>query len=235
MMIPAGDAVTATIEVLSPQLSPGDILIDGGNSYYKDSIRRAEQLLTGSIRYQDIGVSGGVWGYTEGYCLMAGGDKDAYSHVEPALKSLAADGGYAHVGPSGSGQFAKMVHNAIEYGMLEAYGEGFELLKSCPMNLDPHQLAGLWMHGSVVRSWLLELAERAFSKDPDLSTVRGYLEDTGEGRWAVHEAINSGVPLPAISDALFARFKSRQPDSFSAKVIAALRREFGGHNVVAEE
>lgn len=228
MMVPA-DVVEETINQLSPYLSHGDIVIDGGNSHYKDSIRRADRLWQRGVHLLDIGVSGGIWGLEEGFCLMAGGDKEAYDHIEPVLKILAQEGGYAYVGPSGAGHFTKMVHNGIEYAMLEAYGEGFELLKASAFNLDLHQLAALWLHGSVVRSWLLEMAEKAFEGDADLSSIRGYVEDSGEGRWTVKEAIDLGVPLDGIACALFARFRSRQEDSFSAKVIAALRHEFGGH------
>lgn len=233
MMVPA-QAVEETISKLAPHLAYGDIVIDGGNSHYKDSIRRAEHLWQRQVRFLDIGVSGGVWGLEEGYCLMAGGDKEAYDQIEPALKTLAQEGGYAYVGLSGAGHFAKMVHNGIEYAMLEAYGEGFELLKASPFDLDLHQLAALWLHGSVVRSWLLESAEKTFEGDPDLSSIKGYVEDSGEGRWTVQEAIDLGVPLTGIAHSLFARFRSRQDDSFSAKVIAALRHEFGGHEVKEE-
>lgn len=231
MMVPAGDVVHQTIEGLMPHLSSGDILIDGGNSYYKDSVRRAEDLWQRRVHFLDMGVSGGVWGLEEGYCLMAGGNKEAYDHIEPVLETLAQEGGCAYIGRSGAGHFVKMVHNGIEYGLLQAYGEGFELLKSSPFELDLHQLAALWLHGSVVRSWLLELAEKAFAGDADLSSIKGYVEDSGEGRWTVQEAIDLGVPLTGIAHSLFARFRSRQEDSFSAKVIAALRHEFGGHPV----
>jgi 6-phosphogluconate dehydrogenase len=235
MMVPAGDVVDQTIGELSPHLSEGDIVIDGGNSYYKDSIRRAEHLWQRRVRFLDIGVSGGVWGLEEGYCLMAGGDKEAYDHVEPVLKTLAPQDGYAYIGRSGAGHFVKMVHNGIEYAMLEAYGEGFELLRSSSFKPDLHQLASLWLRGSVVRSWLLELAEKAFADDPDLSSIKGYVEDSGEGRWTVKEAVDLGVPLTGIAQSLFARFRSRQEESFSAKVIAALRHEFGGHRVKEEK
>jgi len=234
MMVPAGEPVTQTIEQLAPHLASGDILIDGGNSYYKDSIRRAEELARKGIRFLDVGTSGGVSGLTQGYCLMVGGDAEASKIVEPAFRTLAPKQGYAHVGPSGAGHFVKMVHNGIEYGMLQAYGEGFELLKASRFDLNLHRIAQVWLHGSVVRSWLLELAESAFRGDPNLESIKGYVEDSGEGRWTVHEAIDSAVPIPAIADSLFARFRSRQDDSFSAKVIAALRREFGGHPVKRE-
>ncbi|HXG53543.1 MAG TPA: decarboxylating 6-phosphogluconate dehydrogenase [candidate division Zixibacteria bacterium] len=231
MMVPAGDPVDATIEQLLPHLTGGDILVDGGNSNYKDSIRRAERLKSRGIYFVDAGTSGGIRGLEAGYCMMVGGDADAVACLEPALRTLAPPEGWAHVGPHGAGHFAKMVHNGIEYGLLQAYGEGFELLKSAPFAFDLQKMARLWNHGGVVRSWLLELAEEAFKKDPELASVRGYVEDTGEGRWAVIEAIERNVPATALAHSLFARFASRQDESFAARVIAALRREFGGHPV----
>jgi 6-phosphogluconate dehydrogenase len=231
MMVPAGDPVTQTIEALLPHLSAGDVLIDGGNSYYKDSVRRGQEVAEKGIRYLDAGTSGGIWGLKIGYCLMVGGDDEAFRTVEPALKTLAPEDGYAHVGPSGAGHFVKMIHNGIEYAMMQAYAEGFEILKNSSFDLDLRQLAGLWNHGSVVRSWLLELAESAFEKDPQLNGIQGYVEDSGEGRWTVFEAIDEDVPAPTIALSLMARFRSRQDDSFGAKVLAALRNEFGGHAV----
>lgn len=234
IMVPSGKTVDDAIHELAPVMAAGDILIDGGNSRYTESIRRAEELTGTGIHYMDIGVSGGIWGLKEGYCLMAGGDKSDFDHVEPILKTLAPTNGYAYVGGHGAGHFVKMVHNGIEYGMLEAYGEGFELMKASPFDLHLEQISNLWLHGSVVRSWLLELAAREFAEDPDLSDVKGYVEDSGEGRWTVEEAIDLAVPVPAISAALFARFRSREVESFSAKVIAALRHQFGGHRVEKE-
>ncbi len=231
IMVPAGDPVTAMIQALAPHLAPGDILIEGGNSRYTDSIRRAEEARARGLHFLDVGVSGGIWGLSEGYCLMIGGDRAVFEQVEPIFRTLAQPEGYAHVGPSGAGHFTKMVHNGIEYGMLQAFGEGFEILKASPFQLNLEQLAHLWNHGSVVRSWLLELAERAFRADPELATVRGYVEDSGEGRWTVMDAIDRSVPAPVITLSLLARFVSRQEESFSAKTIAALRREFGGHAV----
>jgi len=190
-----------------------------------------EALARRGIHYVDVGTSGGVWGLENGYCLMVGGSDEAFGRVEPALRTLAPEDGYAHVGPVGAGHFTKMVHNGIEYAMLQAYGEGFEILDASPFELDLHRIAALWNHGSVVRSWLLELAESAFAKDPDLSQMQGYVQDSGEGRWTVFEAINEDVPAPAIAASLFARFASRQEDSFAMRVIAALRNEFGGHAV----
>jgi 6-phosphogluconate dehydrogenase len=194
-------------------------------------MRRAGEVAARELLFVDAGTSGGIWGLEEGYCLMVGGSEEAFRRIEPALKTLAPEDGYAHVGPCGAGHFAKMVHNGIEYAMLQAYAEGFEILKASSFQPDLHQLARLWNRGSVVRSWLLELAESAFAKDPDLSSLRGYVDDSGEGRWTLFEAINEDVPAPAIAASLFARFASRQRDSFAMRVIAALRNEFGGHAV----
>ncbi len=234
LMIPAGDPTERTIQELKGLLKEGDLIVDGGNSNFRDSIRRGAELEKQGLLFMDAGTSGGVWGLKIGYCLMVGGSDEAFRRVEPALKTLAPEDGYAHVGPVGAGHFTKMVHNGIEYAMLQAYAEGFEILNASQFELDLHQLAALWNHGSVVRSWLLELAESAFAKDPDLSQIRGYVEDSGEGRWTVFEAINENVPAPAIAASLFARFVSRQEDSFGMKVIAALRNEFGGHAVKTE-
>ena len=231
MMVPAGAAVTETIDRLLPRLSAGDLLIDGGNSRYTDSASRAASLRDRGIRYMDVGTSGGIWGLTVGYCLMIGGEADDFKRLEPVFKTLAPKEGYLHCGPSGAGHFAKMVHNGIEYAMLQAYGEGFALLEAAPFTFDMARIARLWNRGSVVRSWLLELAERAFEKDPDLATFKGYVDDSGEGRWTVLEAVDRAVPAPTIAAALFARFSSRLPDAFSDKFIAALRAEFGGHAV----
>ncbi len=231
LMIPAGDPTEQTIQELSGLLQTGDLIVDGGNSNFRDSIRRGAELEKKGLLFMDAGTSGGIWGLQIGYCLMVGGSEEAFRRVEPALKALAPPDGYAHVGPVGAGHFTKMVHNGIEYAMLQAYAEGFEILDASQFDLDLHQIAALWNHGSVVRSWLLELAESAFDKDPDLSKIRGYVEDSGEGRWTVFEAINENVPAPTIAASLFARFVSRQDDSFAMRVIAALRNEFGGHAV----
>jgi 6-phosphogluconate dehydrogenase len=231
LMVPSGEPVDLTIEQLLPNLSKDDIIIDGGNSYYKDSIRRAEKLKQLGIHFVDAGTSGGIWGLQEGYCLMIGGEKAVVEQLEPIFKTLAPENGFAHVGASGAGHFAKMVHNGIEYGMLQAYGEGFEMLKASQFDFDLAKISHLWNHGSVVRSWLLELAENAFQKDPQLSSIKGYVEDSGEGRWAVLEAVEREIPASILTLSLFARYASRQDDSFSAKVIAALRNEFGGHAV----
>jgi 6-phosphogluconate dehydrogenase len=233
IMVPAGKPVDSTIDALLPQLSKGDILIDGGNSMYKETLARAERLASAGIRYIDSGTSGGVWGLENGYCLMVGGEREAVAHCEPIFKALAQEGGYAHVGPSGAGHYVKMVHNGIEYGLLQAFAEGYEILEASKRfpDLDLRQIAELWQHGSVVRSWLNELAVRAFAKDADLAAIKGYVADSGEGRWTVAEAIEEDVPAPVITLSLLMRLRSRQEDSFGAKVIAALRNEFGGHAV----
>ncbi len=231
IMVPAGDPTEQTIQDLAGLLQKGDLIVDGGNSNFRDSMRRSTELDERGLLFMDAGTSGGIWGLEVGYCLMVGGSEDAFRRVEPALKTLAPEDGYAHVGPAGAGHFTKMVHNGIEYAMLQSYAEGFEILEASQFDLDLHQLAALWNHGSVVRSWLLELAERAFAKDPKLSEIRGYVEDSGEGRWTVFEAINENVPAPTIAASLFARFVSRQEDAFAMKFIAALRNEFGGHAV----
>jgi 6-phosphogluconate dehydrogenase len=235
MMVPSGAPTQSTIDQLAPLLAKDDIIIDGGNSNYHESVRRGEEVRTRGIEYVDAGTSGGIWGLKEGFCLMVGGSDGAFRHIEPALKTLAPPDGYAHVGPSGAGHFTKMVHNGIEYGMMAAYGEGFELLAGSKFDLDLHQIAGLWRRGSVVRSWLLDLAELAFERDPRLASIEGYVQDSGEGRWTVQEALDQDVPLPIITLSLMRRFASRQPSSFSAKVQAALRNEFGGHAVKAVE
>ena len=231
VMVPAGDPTEQTIQELAGLLQKGDLIVDGGNSNFRDSMRRAAELEERELLFMDAGTSGGIWGLEVGYCLMVGGSDDAFRRVEPALKTLAPEDGYAHVGPAGAGHFTKMIHNGIEYAMLQSYAEGFEILEASQFDFDLHQLAALWNHGSVVRSWLLELAERAFAKDPKLSEIRGYVDDSGEGRWTVLEAINESVAAPTIAASLFARFVSRQEDSFAMKVIAALRNEFGGHAV----
>jgi len=233
IMVPAGDPVDQTIAALVPSLSKGDVIIDGGNSNFHDSIRRGQELASSGIEFIDAGTSGGIWGLENGYCLMVGGSDAAVSHCEPIFRALAPDDGYAHVGPTGAGHYVKMVHNGIEYGMLQAYAEGYEILhasKTFP-SLDLEQIANVWQHGSVVRSWLNELAAAAFARDASLSAIKGWVADSGEGRWTVQEAIDLGVPAPVITLSLQARFRSRQTDSFGAKVIAALRNEFGGHAV----
>jgi 6-phosphogluconate dehydrogenase len=231
LMVPAGEAIESTVAALGELLEDGDLVVDGGNSHHRDSVRRAESLGERGIAFVDAGVSGGVWGLEEGYCLMVGGPDGAVERLRPALGALAPPDGWAHVGPNGAGHFVKMVHNGIEYGLLQAYGEGFEILGSSDYGLDLRGIAEVWRRGSVVRSWLLDLLAGALERSPDLADVAGYVEDSGEGRWTVQTAIDEAVPAPATALALFARFASRQDESFSAKVIAALRREFGGHEV----
>lgn len=231
IMVPSGGPVTNTIAELKPLLSAGDILIDGGNSNYKDTLSRGADLKESGIHYMDVGTSGGIWGLKLGYCMMIGAETETFQHLEPIFKTLAPENGYMHVGALGAGHYSKMIHNGIEYGMMEAYGEGFEILRASGFNYDLGKLSNLWMNGSVIRSWLLELCGNAFTRDPDLEQIRGYVEDSGEGRWTIMEAIDKNVPAPALTLALMIRFRSRQQDSFSAKVIAALRNEFGGHGV----
>ena len=232
LMVPSGEVTERTLGDVSALLGAGDIVIDGGNSYYKDSMRRGAGLAERGIQFLDAGTSGGIWGLENGFCLMVGGPKPAFEHVEPIFQALAPPGGYAYLGPSGAGHYSKMVHNGIEYGMLQAFGEGFDLLQSATeFDYDLKQIASLWNQGSVVRSWLLELAERAFESDPHLEHLRGYVDDSGEGRWTVLEGVERGVNVGVLAQSLFARFTSRESDAFSMRVIAALRNEFGGHPV----
>lgn len=237
LMIPAGRAVDENIDALKGLLKKGDIIVEGGNSFYKDDIRHYEHLKSLGINYMDVGVSGGIWGLKIGYCLMIGGDRKYYKYLEPVFKSLAPKEGYLYCGPVGAGHFVKMVHNGIEYGMMSAYGEGFSILNSSlyAKDLDFAKVAHLWNQGSVIRSWLLELAEAAFRKDKDLSKIEGYVEDSGEGRWTAVQAIETSVPLNVIASSLFQRFRSREADSFSDRLLAALRNEFGGHPVVKKK
>jgi 6-phosphogluconate dehydrogenase len=231
LMIPAGAPTAQAIQVLAGTLAEGDIVVDGGNSNFRDSKAHAEALAARGVRFVDCGTSGGIWGYEVGYCLMMGGPREAIEVLAPAFDALAPPDGWLHVGPAGAGHFTKMVHNGIEYALLQAYGEGFEILQKSEFDLDLHAISGLWQHGSVVRSWLLELLERALEEDPTLERTSGYVEDSGEGRWTVFEAINEDVAAPAIALSLMARFSSRNPDAFSMKTIAALRKQFGGHAV----
>jgi 6-phosphogluconate dehydrogenase len=233
--VPAGEPTASTISRLGELLDEGDLVVDGGNSHHRDTVKRARLLREQGIDFVDAGVSGGIWGLEEGYCLMLGGPEEAIDRLRPALDALAPPDGWAHVGPSGAGHFVKMVHNGIEYGLLQAYGEGFEILRSSVYDLDLRQVAEVWRHGSVVRSWLLDLLAKALEGDPNLESVAGYVEDSGEGRWTVFEAINESVPAPVITASLFARFASRQEESFGAKVNAALRAQFGGHAIKAIE
>ena len=234
LMVPSGEPTESTINTLALELARGDIIIDGGNSNYKDSMRRAAALSEKGIVFLDVGTSGGIWGLKEGYCLMVGGDREAFRRMEPVFQTLAPSPqrGYGHVGPSGAGHFVKMVHNGIEYGLMEAYAEGFELMQAKPeFALNLPQIAEIWRHGSVVRSWLLDLAVAALQEDPELKSIQAYVEDSGEGRWAVQESIELAVPLPVITQSLQARFRSRQVQPFGSKLLAALRNQFGGHGV----
>lgn len=234
LMLPAGEITEKAVDEFLAHASAGDILIDGGNSNYRDSQRRAARLAERAMQFLDVGTSGGIWGLELGYCLMIGGDVTAFKTCEPVFRDLAPKEGYAHLGAHGAGHFAKMIHNGIEYGMMQAMGEGFEILKESPFDFDLHQIAALWNQGSVVRSWLLELIERAFAQESDLEAIRSYVEDSGEGRWTVQEAIDLNVPAPVITLSLLTRIASRRDESFSAKVIAALRQQFGGHAVKRE-
>ena len=231
VMVPAGDVTRSSIAALAEIVEPGDVVIDGGNSRYTDSMARADELASKGLAFVDAGTSGGVWGLDHGYSLMVGAEPEVFELIEPLIASLAPEDGYARVGPPGAGHFVKMVHNGVEYALMQAYAEGFELLRAGDFELDVAQIAELWRHGSVVRSWLLDLAASALSKDPELDSLSGWVEDSGEGRWTLQEGIDKAVPLPALAAALFARFDSRRPDAFSNRMLAALRREFGGHAV----
>ncbi len=234
LMVPAGEPAESTINVLSSLLSTGDVIIDGGNSNYKDSMRRAESLAGKGLFFLDVGTSGGVWGLKEGYSLMVGGEPEAFRRLEPVFQTLApsSDTGYGHIGPAGSGHFVKMIHNGIEYGMMQAYAEGFELMRAKEeFDIDLARTAEIWRHGSVVRSWLLDLAAAALHEDPGLESLQAYVDDSGEGRWTVQESIDLGVPVPVITQALQARFRSRQEQPFGVKLLAAMRQQFGGHAV----
>jgi 6-phosphogluconate dehydrogenase len=236
MMVPSGKITEQTFEELLRVASPGDVIVDGGNSNFRDSQSRHARAQERGIHFLDCGTSGGIWGLEVGYCLMVGGDDNAVAQLEAVFRDLAPEDGYAHVGASGAGHFVKMVHNGIEYGLMQAYAEGFEVMRASEFDLDLHEIAGIWRYGSVVRSWLLELLHAAFEKEGGhLEKIRGYVEDSGEGRWTIAEAIAEDVPVPVISAALYARFASRQEESFAAKVQAALRNQFGGHAVRAVE
>jgi len=237
MMLPAGQVIDEHLSELSRFLSSGDIVVDGSNSLYKDAIRRHGSLAETGIGFVDVGVSGGIWGLERGYCLMIGGNRETFDFLEPLFRTLAPAEGYLHCGHIGAGHFVKMIHNGIEYGLMQAYAEGFDLIENSPYaeHLEYARVAHLWNQGSVVRSWLLELAEAAFSKDSKLSEIRGYVEDSGEGRWTVQHAVETGTPAPVITLSLMQRFRSRREDTFADRVLAALRREFGGHSVVLSE
>ena len=231
LMVPAGEITEQAFQELLGLLEAGDAIVDGGNSNFRDSQRRAAAAGERGVHFVDVGVSGGIWGLEEGFALMVGGDPEPIGRLAPIFEALAPKGGFAHVGPSGAGHFVKMIHNGVEYGLMQAYAEGFDLMQASEFELDLAAVAELWRHGSVVRSWLLDLLARALQEDPRLESIRGYVEDSGEGRWTVEQAIETAVPLHVISAALFARFESRQDESFSAKVNAALRNQFGGHAV----
>lgn len=235
LMIPSGPPVDGVIERLVPLLTKDDTIVDGGNSNYKDSVRRAKELSKKGVNFLDAGTSGGVWGLTEGYCLMVGGRKRVFKRVKPVFETLAPEGGYTYTGPSGSGHYVKMVHNGIEYGMLQAYAEGFSLLEASDFDLDLEDLSRLWNHGSVIRSWLLELCENVFDRDPDLEKIKPYVEDSGEGRWTILDSLEKDRACPVITLSLLARLRSREENPFAARVIAALRHEFGGHGVKAKK
>ena len=235
VMVPAGAATQDMIDTVARHLDRDDIIIDGGNTNFHDDMRRAEALKQLGLRYMDVGTSGGIWGLQVGYCLMIGGDEAVFRHLEPLFRTLAPENGYGHMGAHGAGHYVKMVHNGIEYGMMQAIAEGFALMHKSPYGLELPKIADLWMQGSVVRSWLVELAGRALSEDPALQKIRGWVEDSGEGRWTVQDAIDQAVPAWTITAALFTRFRSREEDSFADKMLAALRNQFGGHAVKARE
>ena len=238
VMVPDGPPTETTIDALAEELSPGDVIVDGGNSNYKDSMRRASALKTRGLLFLDAGTSGGVWGLKEGYSLMVGGEPEAYRRLEPVFKTLAPGphSGHGHVGPAGAGHFVKMVHNGIEYGLMQAYAEGFELMRAKDeLDLDVAQIAEIWRYGSVVRSWLLDLTASALQEDPDLGSLEAYVEDSGEGRWTVQESIDLGVPIPVIALSLQARFRSRQESPYGLRLLAAMRNQFGGHAVKRSE
>jgi len=234
IMVPAGNPIESMIEKIKPHLEPGDILVDGGNSNYKDTVRRGITLKQNGIHFIDVGTSGGIWGLAEGYSMMVGGEVKAVEHITPLLETLAPgpDQGWGHVGPMGSGHFVKMVHNGIEYGLMQAYAEGFEILKfKDEFSLDLHQISEIWRHGSVVRSWLLDLTASALKENPELEGIKGWVADSGHGRWTVFESIDLDVPAPVITAALQARFVSRKEENFAAKLLSSMRNQFGGHAV----
>lgn len=231
IMVPSGAPTEETVQAVAALLQRGDTVIDGGNTRYLDDVRRAADLAPKGLHYVDVGTSGGIWGLTVGYCLMVGGEEAAVARLEPIFRTLAPERGWAHVGGTGAGHYVKMVHNGIEYSMMQGYAEGFELLAKSGYKLDLARIADLWMHGSVVRSWLLELAAGALAQDPRLDGIKGYVQDSGEGRWMIADAIEKDVPVPTLTAALFTRFRSRQEESFAEKLLAALRNAFGGHSV----
>ena len=231
VMVPAGDATESTVTALSKLLSADDVMVDGGNSNFHDDVRRAAALSAAQVHYVDAGTSGGIWGLEEGYCLMVGGNAPVCERLEPIFITLAPEGGYLRVGDHGAGHYVKMIHNAIEYGLMQAYAEGFELMHESDYTIDLPAVASLWLHGSVVRSWLLELGARALQEDADLAAGEAYVDDSGEGRWTIQEALDHAVPMPALTAALFTRFRSRESNPFAERLLAALRHQFGGHAV----
>jgi len=235
LMVPAGAPTESTVATLGAMLSPDDVIIDGGNTNFNDDVRRAQTLASRRVRYIDAGTSGGIWGLQEGYCLMVGGDEDVCRRLEPIFLTLAPADGYLRVGGPGAGHYVKMIHNAIEYGLMQAYAEGFDLMHASDYRIDLPAVASLWMHGSVVRSWLLELTARALKEDPDLADLEAYVEDSGEGRWTLHEGIDRAVPLPVLAAAVFTRYRSREDNPFAERLLAALRNQFGGHAVKKAE
>jgi 6-phosphogluconate dehydrogenase len=235
VMVPAGAPTESTVSALGDRLGPDDAIIDGGNTNFHDDVRRAQTLAAKRVRYVDAGTSGGIWGLQEGYCLMVGGEADVCRRLEPIFLTLAPENGYLRVGASGAGHYVKMVHNAIEYGLMQAYAEGFDLMRASDYRIDLPAVASLWMHGSVVRSWLLDLTARALTEDPELAGLEGFVEDSGEGRWTLHEGIDRGVPLPSLAAAVFTRYRSREDNPFAERLLAALRNQFGGHAVKKAE
>jgi 6-phosphogluconate dehydrogenase len=230
-MVPSGPPTEETVQAVTALLAPGDVIIDGGNTRFHDDVRRSKELATKKLQYIDAGTSGGIWGLKNGYCLMVGGNKEAVDRLAPIFEALAPPNGWAHVGAAGAGHYVKMVHNGIEYSLMQGYAEGFELMSKSEYRLDLSRIADLWLQGSVVRSWLLELAASALKEDPRLEQLKGYVQDSGEGRWMVADAIDKDVPVPTLTAALFTRFRSRQTESFAEKMLAALRNAFGGHAV----
>ena len=231
IMVPSGPPTEETVQAVTALLAPGDVIIDGGNTRFHDDVRRSKELATKKLQYIDAGTSGGIWGLKNGYCLMVGGNKEAVDRLAPVFEALAPPNGWAHVGAAGAGHYVKMVHNGIEYSLMQGYAEGFELMSKSEYRLDLSRIADLWLQGSVVRSWLLELAASALKEDPRLEQLKGYVQDSGEGRWMVADAIDKDVPVPTLTAALFTRFRSRQTESFAEKMLAALRNAFGGHAV----
>jgi 6-phosphogluconate dehydrogenase len=231
IMVPSGLPTEETVRAIAALLAPGDIIIDGGNTRFHDDVRRANELAAKQLHYVDAGTSGGIWGLKNGYCLMVGGEKEVVDRLAPIFQTLAPPNGWAHVGSAGAGHYVKMVHNGIEYSLMQGYAEGFELMSKSEYRLDLARIADLWMQGSVVRSWLLELVAAALQEDPKLERLKGYVQDSGEGRWMVADAIDKDVPVPTLTTALFTRFRSRQAESFAEKILAALRNAFGGHAV----